>query len=202
MELLVCMIIGYLLGSLSPAALLSKIKHTNLREHGTGNLGATNTMLTFGLRYGLFVMVFDALKAITAFGLARILFPDNPLSGLAAGLAAPIGHMFPFYLRFNGGKGLAAFGGCILAYDPAMFLLLFVLCVLLMLITNHSAVVPITSSALFSIFSTLKTKNLAVFLLTSCFSLIIIHRHKDNILKITNGDDADIRGYFREKLSK
>lgn len=202
MELFICIIIGYLLGSLSPSALLSKIKHKNLRENGTGNLGATNTMLTFGLRYGIFVMLFDGLKAVCAIQLARYLFPENPLSGLVAGLATPIGHMYPFYMRFKGGKGLAAFGGCILAYDPGMFLFLFVLCVLLMLITNHSAVVPMASSVLFTIFTTWKTKSLIVFLMTSCFSLIFIHRHRDNIMKIINGDDADIRGYFREKLSR
>ncbi len=202
MELIISIIIGYLLGSLSPAALISRKKHKNLREHGTGNLGATNTMLTFGLRYGVLVMLFDVIKAVCAFQLARYLFPEDPLSGLVAGLATPIGHMFPFYMRFKGGKGLAAFGGCILAYDPGMFLFLFILCVALMLITNHSAVVPMASSVLFTIFTTWKTKNLVVFLLTSCFSLIFIRRHKDNIMKIVNGDDADIRGYFREKLSR
>lgn len=200
MEVIISIGIGYLFGCLSPAAFISKVKQTNLREHGTGNLGATNTMLTFGLRYGLFVMVFDALKAVFSMVLIQLLFPYHPFAPLLGGLFTAIGHMFPFYLNFNGGKGLAAFAGCILAYDRWIFLFLFVVCVLLMLISNHSAIVPISSSTLFTILTTLKTRSLSVFFITSAFSLVLIHRHRDNILKIVNGDDADVRGYLKEHL--
>lgn len=200
MELFICSFIGYLIGSLSPSALLSKIKGHDLRENGTGNLGATNTMLNFGFRYGVLVMLIDALKAVVAMSIASRLFPESSLAPLLTGLFSAIGHMYPFYMNFRGGKGLAAFGGCILAYDPHMFLFLFILCWVMMLLTNHSVAVPITSSALFAILTTWKTRSLAVFLITSAFSLIIIHRHQDNIKMVLDGDDADIRGYLRQRL--
>ena len=200
MEVIISAGIGYLLGCLSPAALISKVKQTNLREHGTGNLGATNTMLTFGLKYGVLVMLFDALKAVFAMTLIRILFPDHPYAALLGGLFAAIGHMFPFYMDFKGGKGLAAFAGTILAYDRGIFVFLFVLCVLLMLISNHSAIVPISSSVLFTVLTTLKSRSVCVFIITSLFSFILIHRHRDNIQKILDGEDADVRGYLKEHI--
>lgn len=200
MELLICCMIGYLIGSLSPSALLSRLKRRDLRENGTGNLGATNTMLTFGLKYGILVMLIDAMKAVIAMFISRRLFPEVPLAPLLTGLSTAIGHMYPFYMHFRGGKGLAAFGGCILAYDPHMFLFLFILCWVMMLLTNHSVSVPITSSTLFTLLTTWKTRSLAVFLITSAFSLIIIHRHQDNIKKVLDGDDADIRGFLKQRL--
>lgn len=200
MELLLSICIGYLIGSASPAALIAKLKQTNLRESGTGNLGATNTMLTFGFKYGILVMLIDALKAVLAMKLLEALFPESFIAPLLGGLFTAIGHMYPFYMGFKGGKGLAAFGGCILAYDPHMFIFLFILCWVLMLITNHSVTVPIASSTLFAILTTWKTRSLAVFLITTGFSLLLIRRHQDNIQKVLDGNDADIRGYLKEHL--
>lgn len=200
MEVIISGCIGYVFGCLSPAALISKWKDTDLRTHGTGNLGATNTMLVLGLRFGLLVMVFDALKAVLAMNLIRHLFPGHSYAPLLGGLFAAVGHMFPFYMDFRGGKGLAAFAGTILAYDRGIFFALLVLCILLMLITNHTAIVPISSSIIFTILSTLKSRSISVFAITSLFSIVIIYRHRDNIQRIFDGNDADVRGYLREHL--
>lgn len=200
MKVLLSIVLGYLLGSLNPSALIARLKGMNLREQGTGNLGATNTMLTFGLGYGVLVMLFDACKAVLAMGLIGYLYPGDTTLSLLAGLFTAIGHMYPFYMNFQGGKGLAAFGGCILAYDPHMFLFLFIICWVLMLLSNHSVSVPITSSTLFTILSTWKSRSIPVFLITSLFSLLIIHRHQDNIRMVLEGNDADIRGYLRQHL--
>ena len=67
MDLVLCIVLGYLLGSLNPAALIGKIKHFNLRKHGTGNLGATNVLLNFGKGFAAVVMLFDIFKAFAAF---------------------------------------------------------------------------------------------------------------------------------------
>lgn len=200
MELIISACIGYLFGCLSPSALISKLKDTDLRQEGTGNLGATNTMLVFGLKCGIFVMLFDALKAVFAMCFIHRLFPEHEYASLLAGLLAAVGHMFPFYMDFRGGKGLAAFAGTILAYDRGIFVSLFVLCVLLMLISNHTAIVPITSSIAFTVLSTMKSRNVTVFVLTALFSIVIIYRHRDNIERIFNGNDADVRGYLKERL--
>lgn len=102
MEIGICIIMGYLIGTLSPAALFAKLKNANLRENGTGNLGATNALLVMGRVYGVLVMVLDILKAFIAFRLAAKLFPAIKVAGMIAGLAAIIGHIFPFYMNFKG----------------------------------------------------------------------------------------------------
>ena len=129
-------LMGYLIGTLSPAALIGKLKKRNLRKSGTGNLGASNVMLHFGKWLGVLVMAFDILKAFCAARLARYVFPHVPYIMMIAGIAAILGHIYPFYMHFKGGKGLAAFGGLIMAYEP--WLLAFVLAVgsILMLILS------------------------------------------------------------------
>lgn len=104
MAVVCSIIIGYLLGCISPAALVSKIKNKDLRKSGTGNLGATNTLLVFGKSWGVCVMLFDVAKAFTACKLARWLFPSLPIAGMLAGSAAVAGHIYPFYMKFRGGK--------------------------------------------------------------------------------------------------
>lgn len=121
LETVISLVIGYLLGTLSPAALFAKLKKVNLRKRGTGNLGATNTTMVLGKQYGALVMILDIGKAFLACKLAELLFPELAVAGLLAGAAAVVGHIYPFYMKFKGGKGLAAFGGMILAYNPWMF---------------------------------------------------------------------------------
>lgn len=142
MEALLCTLIGYLLGCLSPAALLSKIKKKDLRKEGTGNLGATNATLVLGKGCGALVMLFDITKAFAAARLAQRLFPAFIASGMIAGGAAVVGHIYPFYMKFKGGKGMAAFAGMILGTDPLMFIVLFAFSLVLMLALNYSAAMP------------------------------------------------------------
>ena len=125
MKYFICILLAYLIGSLSPSALLAKIKHKNLKKEGTGNLGATNTTLVFGKMFGFLVMVLDIFKGFLAVKITAWIVPEVEWLAILAGFCAVIGHCFPFYLKFKGGKGLAAFGGVILAYNPLFFLFVF-----------------------------------------------------------------------------
>lgn len=200
MKTISCILIGYLLGSLSPSALLSKVKNTDLRELGTHNLGATNTMLVLGKRYGVFVMLFDIAKAFAAARLAKVLFPAFSVAGLVAGSSAVLGHVYPFYLRFRGGKGLAAFAGMVLAVDPSLFSFLLVLSVLLMLLVNYSAAVPMTAGLLFPILYGLRTQSFLAFAIAAAVSTLIILQHFGNVLKARRGEDIKVREYIKANL--
>ncbi len=114
-------VIGYLLGSISPTYLFSMIKNIDMRKSGTGNLGATNAMLTLGKGFGVAVMIFDIAKAFVPVLICKILHDDDHILMLSVGLAAVVGHAFPFYLKFKGGKGVATLAGLVLAYNPLMF---------------------------------------------------------------------------------
>lgn len=198
MKTFLCILIGYLLGSLSPAALISRVKKKNLKNHGTGNLGATNTMLVFGKGYGVLVMIFDIAKAFLAVKLIDFLFPDIPYIGLITGFAVVVGHIFPFYLKFKGGKGLAAFGGLVLAYDPMSFVILLAIGIVLMLIVNYAVALPVSASVLFPFLSWLRSGDIVVFIITAALGVLVILKHSSNIRRAVRGEDIRIREYLKK----
>lgn len=200
-QLILSGIIGYVIGSLSPSALLSKIKHQNFREKGTGNLGATNTMLILGKGYGAFVMLFDIFKAVLAAALAGAIFKKTALASLVSGVFAVVGHIFPFYLKFHGGKGLATFGGLILSFDPVLFLILLALTLILMFVFNYGVAMPLSASILFPLLALLKTRSIVVFILTLAASLLVFIKHLPNLKKALKKEDTTVRGYLL-KLKK
>ena len=193
--------VGYLLGTLSPAALISKIKNVDLRERGTGNLGATNTLLVFGKLSAAIVVLFDMFKAMVAFRIAKLLLPDVAIAGFIGGGAAILGHIFPFYLKFKGGKGLASFAGLVLAYDPPTFFILLVITMTLMLIVNYSAAVPMSASVLFPVMAGLNDKSVTVFLAASLVCGIVAFMHRENLIKAKNGTDIKVRDCIRNMFS-
>ena len=180
---LFCILLSYLLGSLNPAALIAKRKRKSLRTNGTGNLGATNTMLLFGKCYGAIVMLLDIAKAFLAIKISVLLFGQAEWSSLLFGWFAVLGHIFPFYLGFRGGKGLAAFGGVILAFDPLLFLLLLVISFIFMLCINYSYAMPFSSALLFPPLVWMLYRDLFTTLLSSLLSITILLTHWSNFQK-------------------
>ncbi|MBQ8687058.1 MAG: glycerol-3-phosphate acyltransferase [Ruminococcus sp.] len=201
MKLLLCMIMSYFVGSLSPAALVSRVKKKDLREHGTGNLGATNTMLVFGKLCGALVMVFDIAKAYFVVKVAEFIFPAVSVAGLLAGGSAMLGHIFPFYMKFKGGKGLATFGGLILAHDALLFLVLLMIGCIVMLAFNYAVAMTVSAAILFPFFAGLRSGDMAVFAVAAAISVLIILRHLDNIERARNGTEIKIRSYIKGQAS-
>ncbi|MBQ9080696.1 MAG: glycerol-3-phosphate acyltransferase [Clostridia bacterium] len=191
-------LLGYLIGSINPAAIVGKIKKQDLRRQGTKNLGASNTMLVIGKGWGALVMLFDIVKAFAAVKLASFLFPALAFAGLLSGCSAVLGHVFPFYLKFKGGKGLASFGGMILGVDPILFLILLVIATVCMFIVNYSYAMPMSAGVLFPILYGLKTHSLVATLLAIAVSLLIIVKHWSNIGKARRGEDKKITEYAKK----
>lgn len=199
-EIILSILLGYLFGALNPAEWLSRRKNTDLREQGTGNLGATNTLLVFGKKYGAFVMLFDIMKAVISVRLAQKLFPSLSVAGLLAGSFSVVGHVYPFYLNFKGGKGLAAFAGLVLGVDPMLFLMLALVSIAFMLIVNYSVAMPMSAGALFPVLYGLRTGNMTAFLIAAAVSILIICKHFSNIGKARSGEDVKIRDYIQKHL--
>lgn len=202
MKIVLSILLGYLLGSLNPAALIARIKQKNIRKTGTGNLGATNVLLNFGKKYAAFVMAFDIFKAYLAVKLAEILFPAQALAGFAAGCSAVVGHVFPFYLKFKGGKGLASFGGFVLACNPLLFLFLLITGTVLMFIVNYSVILPYYAGIVFPFFMGWQYGSLPIFCICALASLLILIKHAGNIKKAIDGTDNKIREYAKKYFSK
>jgi glycerol-3-phosphate acyltransferase PlsY len=196
MRYILTILIGYLLGTFSPAMIIAKKKNHDLQNEGTGNLGATNTFLTVGKKYGFMVMGFDMLKAMIAFRIGKKLLPASLVGGLLGGGAAVLGHVFPFHNKFKGGKGLASLAGTILAYDPVIFTILLVLSVSLVLIVNYSVAMPLSASLLFPVMAGLRDGSSSVFCVAALIGALVIYKHWGNLLKARDGTDMKVREYL------
>lgn len=202
MKTVLCMIIGYVIGSLSPSALISKIKKQDIRKSGSGNLGTMNTMMNFGKRYAVPVMIIDMLKGFLAVKLAHWIVPAVSVAGVLAGGSAVLGHVFPFYMKFKGGKGLAPFGGMILALNPLGFLFLLLFGGVMMIIINYSFAMPFTAGIFFPFMEWIRTQSALAFTITAVISTLIIVKHWSNMRKAMQKQDAKIRDYFKKYVMK
>ncbi|MBQ7338162.1 MAG: glycerol-3-phosphate acyltransferase [Clostridia bacterium] len=199
-KVVLSLLIAYLLGSINPAAIVAKFKKKNLREEGTKNLGATNTMMVMGKKWGALVMAFDIAKAYLAVKIAELLVPATAAVAMASGFFAIVGHCFPFHMKFKGGKGLAAFGGVVLAYSPGLFLFLLSTAVILILIVNYSFIMPFYASVAFPLHVALHTDSVVAVLFAFAASLLIFVKHFGNFKKACRGEDVKVREYIRTKL--
>ena len=193
---------GYLLGCLSPSAFFSMVKKKDVSKQGTGNLGATNTMLVLGKKYGVLVMILDIFKSYFAVRLARRLFPALSVAGLVAGAAAVIGHIFPFYLNFRGGKGLATLGGLILGLDPILFPILLTAGLAAMFVINVGYAMPVTAAALFPILYGLHRRSVPEFLIAAFVGGLIVYQNVKSIKSITTAGKTDVRAYLRKMIKR
>ena len=117
MGYIIIVLISYLIGSSSMSYYLGRLNNINVSKKGSGNLGASNMVVIMGWKAGILVAIHDILKAVIAVVISRYLFVDLPYVGEIAGIACVIGHIFPFYLKFKGGKGLASYIGMTIALD-------------------------------------------------------------------------------------
>ena len=185
----VSLLMGYLMGSLNPAALLDKVKHANMRKKGTHNLGTTNTLYVLGKKWAALVLIFDMLKAFFAVQLSWWFFPLHPVAGLISGTSAVLGHIYPFYMGFKGGKGLAAFGGLVLAHDPVQFLILLTVGAFFALILNYGVYLVMSAATLFPILSYFRSGDPRVFLAAALAGILVIVMHWGNLRRAISGEE-------------
>ncbi len=193
-----CIVIGYLLGSLSPSAFFAKLKKQNLREQGSGNLGATNAFLIIGKKYGIIVMLFDVLKAYLSITIAKLLFPKYIIIGILTGCVTILGHIFPFYMNFSGGKGVASLAGLLLAIVPNSFLILLLICLTLMIVFNYVVAAPVSASTLAPFVVGLRMRSFGAFFFLAIIGIVIIAKHKTNFIRIKNGTEVKVSEYFKK----
>ena len=189
MKALLALSMGYCVGCVSPAAFVSKKKNVDLKTEGTKNLGATNTALVLGKKAGYFVLVLDILKSFFSYKLARILFPHLRLAGLIAGIGVLIGHCFPATMGFQGGKGLASFGGLVLAHDVRAFAVLLTLGIIAAFVMNYGVYLAVTATLLFPLSCWLLHGDAAEALVCAVAGGIIFVMHLHNLRRAITGED-------------
>lgn len=192
MEFLLCALLGYFVGTVNPAYLLGKIKGFDIRKKGSGNAGASNALILFGKVIGVVCAFLDIAKAYFAILLTTTLFPDFSFAFTVTGVACILGHIFPFYMHFKGGKGLACLGGMILYFDYRVFLIMLVLAVVLALVTDYICFVPISASAAFPFVYWGFTKHFAGALILAISAVVIFLRHLENLKRIRKGTEMHL----------
>ena len=198
MKIIAILMIGYLIGCIHPAAVLAKVRNVDLKKEGTHNLGATNTALVLGKASGIFVMVFDILKSILSAKLCQMLFPHISYAGMVACIGCILGHCFPVFLHFRGGKGLAAFGGMVLAYNPWFFVMIVIPGVILMIILNTGVAVPMLACVMFPVLVACSHGSVAEISLSVIACILIAWMHRDNLKKaMAKADVVSTRDFFK-----
>lgn len=196
MTYFIIILIGYLIGTSNMATYLATLKKVDLRAGGSGNPGASNAMILMGWKAGILVGLHDIGKAAAAVLLARYLFPETVLAGVVAGVACVFGHMFPFYLRFRGGKGFASYLGMTLALHWKFALVLLLAVAVITLVTDYIVLGTMTTVISLPIYCAI-TQNLLAALILSAASLVIIYRHHDNLVRICRGTEIGLRSAHR-----
>lgn len=198
MNIVLCILLGYCIGGINPAYIISKLKGFDIRKHGSGNAGASNAMMMMGKKVGALIAVFDIFKAFIAVILAAKLFPQLKIAKVLAGVCCILGHIFPALMGFRGGKGLACLGGFVMAYDIRIFGILLLCEAILALTLDYVCVVPITGSMIFTTIYAFTTSDPVGTLLLSAISIIILLKHIENLKRIQNGTEAHISFLWRK----
>jgi glycerol-3-phosphate acyltransferase PlsY len=192
-----CLIFGYLFGCFSTAFFVGKMNKVDIRKYGSGNMGTTNALRTLGAKAGALTLIGDVLKAVIAILLVRfLLFPEYDyieLLTIYTGLGVVIGHNYPVWLKFKGGKGMAATGGVMAALDPLIILIGLPLFVLSIAITRYVSVGSLAIAILFPIWIFVRHPgDLHMLIVSLLFMALAFFKHRSNIKRLMNGTENKI----------
>jgi len=190
----VALVAAYLIGSLDFAVVVGRMHGVNIHEVGSGNPGTANVLRTLGKGPAAMVFIGDLMKGVIAAAIGMVVSND-PHSALtiASGLAAVIGHCFPVYHRFRGGKGVATAAGVVLLSMPIVGLVLAGVWIVMVLVTRISAVGSLTLAVLAVPAAALwgGLEGLALLLLGGMFLLVVL-RHAENIRRLVRGEERSV----------
>ena len=188
-------IVSYAVGSLSMSYFLSRRRGFDIRKKGSGNAGASNAMVTMGWFAGIVTALFDIGKAAVCVFASKWLLGDIlPYVGAVAGVAAVLGHIFPFYLRFKGGKGLASFLGMTLGLNWQIFIAACLLIALITLITDYIVYGTITTAVGVPIALGIMNQRPVLALIIFIATAVMVYKHKDNYRRLREGTEI---GFLR-----
>lgn len=189
MAYLISVLIGYGLGCISPSYIVARLNGFDIRERGSRNAGASNIVLTLGKARGFLCAAFDIAKAALAVLITGWIFTETDTFAVTAA-AAILGHIFPFYMGFRGGKGLACLGGVILAYDLKVFAVMLAAELVIALATNYICFIPITASVSFPVVYGVMDRDIWGALLLALVGVVVFCKHLVNLRRIRVGREA------------
>jgi acyl phosphate:glycerol-3-phosphate acyltransferase len=199
--LAVVTLIGYLIGSVPFGYLVGRAAGIDVRKFGSGNIGATNVVRVLGRRYGYPVFALDFLKGAVAVQVSLLISgglhqpqPNNALWGIVGGTSSVIGHSYPVWLSFKGGKGVATSGGVIFSLMPFAALIVGVVWIVMFLMTRYVSVASICAAVALPVavggIIYLRQQSAIVLLYFSIFlAVVVVIRHRSNLSRLLNGTE-------------
>jgi glycerol-3-phosphate acyltransferase PlsY len=189
---IVCILGAYLSGSIPFGLLIAKAKGVDIRTAGSGNIGATNVARTLGKPLGVLVLVLDAAKGFApVLVAARVLAQPNEIVA-GAGLAAILGHVFPVWLRFRGGKGVATALGVFLALAPVAAAVAFGLYALVYAIFRISSMGSLVAATGLLVTMFVSGRPVPTLILGGAAWLLIVYKHRDNVARLLRGEEKKV----------
>lgn len=197
-------IVSYLIGSINSAIIVGKIKSSgdDIRNHGSGNAGATNALRTYGKSAAVFVVLGDCLKSAISCIIAIIvayntsLGVENVKLGIyAAGIGAVLGHNFPLYFGFKGGKGILVSVTALMFANWKIALVILIISILVMAITKYVSIGSVLGAVLFIVLPLIfETDNIPYLIFCIILAVLAIYKHKTNIVRLIKGEENKISG--------
>ena len=195
MNYIPAIILGYLFGCSHMAYYISKIKKVDLRSGGSGTLGGSNVTVLMGWKAGILTTVHDVAKAMVAVLIAKWLFPDTPYVGVVTGVAAVLGHIFPFYLKFSGGKGFACYIGMLIALNWKFAVAIIIASVIITVISDYIVMATTTTIVVSPIYFAFTSWIAALIMLVA--TVVIVYKHRANYVRIYKGTELGLRSAIR-----
>ena len=186
-------IISYLLGSFNIAYFIAKANGFDIRERGSRNAGASNMKVNFGWWAGILTALVDMLKAIIAVRLCSYLFPDDEIIPFLAGAMTIVGHIFPFYMGFRGGKGFASYLGMVIAINWKLALAVMALTAIVTYVTNYIVIGTFSVITVVPLYYIFNKASIGIIAILVAVALLMLYKHRINIKRIISHEEIGLR---------
>ncbi len=202
---LVCILIGYAFGLIQTGYIYGKMHNVDIRKQGSGNAGSTNALRTMGLKAGVITLLGDCFKCVFAVVLVHLLFGKShsdilPVLSMYAGMGAVLGHNYPFYLKFKGGKGIAATAGLILSTtNPLMVLICLAAFILIVATTRYVSLGSLVVATLYFVevlvyghmggYAVTSSGLIEMYVIAGLLMISAFYKHKANIKRLLSGTE-------------
>ena len=196
MGYIIAVLTGYLMGCSNMAYYLAKLRKADLRAGGSGNLGASNAVVLLGWKAGVLTALHDIGKAVLAVLVLKWLFPAVEHIGAVAGVSCVLGHIFPFYLKFKGGKGFASYFGMTLALNWKLALCIAIAVILVTLITDYIVCGTVTTIVTVPVYMFF-TSGWILATILCVATAVIFYKHRENFPRMLNGTELGLRSAIR-----
>jgi len=202
---LIVALVSYLIGSIPAGYLVGQARGVDIRREGSGNIGATNVLRVLGKPYGYAVFLFDFLKGVGAVRLSILIasrtdpgVDEIELVGIVAGVLCVIGHSYPIWLGFKGGKGVATSAEVLFGLMPLAALVMMIVWLVIFAVTKYVSVASIAAAialplAVLGVMRLQKTNGMALVYFSICLTVVIVWRHRSNIARLRKGTEQSFK---------